>query len=315
MIKTCIRIATRKSALALWQANYIKDQLTSVYPQLKIELLGITTTGDKNLTSPLNVMGGKGLFVKELENALLENQADIAVHSMKDVPMEFPKGLDIMAICKRADPRDSLICNSYTSLTSLPAGSVIGTSSLRRLCQLRFLRPDLNIQPLRGNVDTRLKYLDEGKFSAIILAVAGLQRLGLQQRITEYLSPPLFLPAVGQGALGIECRINDRETCELIKILNDEESQLCVNAERALNAHLEGGCQVPIAAYARLENNLLHLQGMVGSLDGQTILRTEITGPISEAKDIGIQAAEQLIKQGAKKILAPIINKENGFES
>lgn len=312
---TKIRIATRQSALALWQANHIKQQLINVYPSLKIELIGITTSGDKNLTSSLNTIGGKGLFVKELEQALLENKADIAVHSMKDVPMDFPEGLGIVTITKREDPRDVLVSKKFASLADLPKGASIGTSSLRRLCQLHALRPDLNIQSLRGNVDTRLKRSEEGLFDAIVLAAAGLKRLGFENRVTEYLSPPQFLPAAGQGALGIEYRSADNEIRQLIKILDHPETHLCVNAERAMIKFLEGGCQVPLAAYAQMENQQIRLQGLVGSLDGQTILRTEVISSAENPAEIGIQAAKELVKQGANKILSSIKNDQNGFGS
>lgn len=310
-----LRIATRQSALALWQANYIKAQLTQAYPTLKIELLGITTSGDKNLATSLNEIGGKGLFVKELEQALLENKAEIAVHSMKDVPMDFPLGLEIPVICRREDPRDVLISNRFPNLAALPTGAVVGTSSLRRLCQLQALRPDLTIQPLRGNVDTRIQRLDENKFDAIILAAAGLLRLGLAARISEYLPPSQFLPAAGQGALGIECRKEDHATHQLIQFLNDDVTHLCVKAERALNKQLEGGCQVPIGAYAQYQNDQLQLKGLIGSLDGRIMLKTELIGSAQQAEELGIKAAKELIKQGAEKILSGIKRTTNGFES
>lgn len=307
------RIATRKSALALWQAHHIKDRLQQIYPQLKVELLGITTSGDKNITTSLSDVGGKGLFVKELEEALLADKADIAVHSMKDVPMNFPEDLTIAAICKREDPRDALICSQYSNLDSLPIGAVIGTASLRRLCQLKALRPDLVVNPLRGNIDTRLKRLDEGKFAAIILAVAGLQRLGLQHRIAEYLPPAEFLPAVGQGALGVECRASNHQVIELISILNDYETYLCVTAERAMNEALNGGCQVPIAGYATLQAEQILLRGLVGSLDGSKVLRASIKGSATDPEQLGKQVAQELLAAGANEILQSIRPSTNGF--
>jgi len=313
MKQKIFRIATRQSMLALWQANHIKKCLTALHPQLQIELLGITTSGDKNLTGPLSNIGGKALFVKELEQALLEGRADIAVHSMKDVPMDFPEGLALTAICKREDPRDAFLATKFPNLAALPAGAVIGTASLRRLCQLRALRPDLVVQPLRGNIDTRLQRLESGLFDAIILAAAGLHRLGFTNRITEYLPLTQFLPAAGQGALAIESRENDAATLALIKPLNDLTTQLCIQAERALNQQLDGGCQVPIAAYATLEQQQLQLQGMVGSLDGKTILYATESGPSNTAEQLGKQVAQQLLAQGAYAILQQIKTQENGF--
>lgn len=303
MKKNQLRIATRQSPLALWQANHIKQRLEQAYPDLKVELLGITTSGDKLVNGPLNKSGGKGLFVKELEQALLENKADIAVHSMKDVPMEFPEGLEIAVICERADPRDAFISNHYKSLAELPVGAVVGTSSLRRTCQLHQARPDLNMQILRGNVDTRLKRLDENKYDAIILAAAGLLRLGLQQRITEYLSPEVCLPAVGQGALGIECRSADREVLELIKFLNHPSTQQCVLAERAMNLRLHGGCQVPVAAYAILQDEKIMLRGLVGKPDGSILLHANAIDIVNNAVMLGKKVAEDLLQQGAAQIL------------
>jgi hydroxymethylbilane synthase len=301
MKKNILRIATRKSALALWQGNHIKQLLQKKYPDLLVELVGITTSGDKQTTGVLSE--GKGLFVKELEQALLDNQADIAVHSMKDVPMDFPVGLGIAAICEREDPRDVLVSQHYKKLVELPAGSKVGTSSLRRSCQLQALFPQLAMQPLRGNVDTRLRHLDENKFDAIILAAAGLKRLGLQNRITEYLSPEICLPAVGQGALGIECRVDDAAVLELIKFLNHPATQYCVRAERALNERLCGGCQVPVAAYAVLDMGKISLRGLVGRPDGSVILRATTQADMQQAEELGKQVAEDLLRQGAAEIL------------
>lgn len=304
-----LTIATRESPLALWQAHWVKNQLLKFYPQLKINLLGMTTQADKLLEIPLTQVGGKGLFVKELEESLLDGRADIAVHSMKDVPMELPTGLCIPVMCQREDPRDVLVSNHYAEIHDLPAGAVIGTSSYRRQSQLNAVRSDLKLLHLRGNVNTRLNKLDKGEYQAIILAAAGLIRLGLQSRITHYLSLDTSLPAAGQGVLGIECRENDVHTQELIASLNDISSFVCVTAERALCKRLGGGCQAPIAAYAEIKKNKIYLRGLVGSLDGKQILRVEKTGEINEAQNMGIVAAEDLISQGAEEILRCISQK------
>lgn len=310
-----IRIATRKSALALWQANYIKQCLEQQYADLTVEIIGITTSGDKILLDTLSKSGGKGLFTKELEQALFDKQADIAVHSMKDVPMDLPEGMTLAAICKREDPRDAFISNAYTSLAELPQNAKIGTASLRRACLIHALRPDVIVEPLRGNVDTRLRRLDEKNFSAIVLAAAGLVRLGLGNRITEYLSPLEFIPAAGQGALGIECRADDVAILQRVKFLDHLATRYCVVAERAMNKHLEGGCQVPLAAYAELDNDNLTLQGMVGTPDGESVLRTMVQGKAAMGATLGIRAAEKLLDQGAKKILQVYTQQNNGFIS
>lgn len=304
MNKTLLRIATRQSALALWQANHIKLQLLTLHPHLKIELIGITTSGDKTLDTPLNKMGGKGLFVKELENALLAGEADIAVHSMKDVPMELPAGLIIPVICEREDPRDAFISKNYPNLASLPSNSIVGTSSLRRSCQLQAVRPDLIIQPLRGNVDTRIRQLDEGKFDAIILAAAGLLRLGLKNRISECFDS--FLPAAGQGALGIECRSGDSDIMKIIAPLNHFPTFYCVSAERAMTRRLGGSCQVPIAAYATINQDQLTLQGLVGHPDGSLLLQSQSQASVHEAEKLGEHVAEDLLMKGAREILASL---------
>ena len=257
---TILKIATRQSPLALWQANFVKNRLEDLYPQIKVKLISMVTKGDVILDTPLAKIGGKGLFVKELENALLEKCADIAVHSMKDVPMQFPKGLGLSVICKREDPRDAFVSNKYQSLDELPQGSIVGTSSLRRQCQLKQLRPDLDIRSLRGNVGTRLTKLDNGDYDAIILAAAGLIRLGMPNRITSFIETTQFLPAAGQGAVGIECRTDDAAVQALLAPLADPETTACVLAERAMNAHLQGGCQVPIGGYAVLENGHIYLR-------------------------------------------------------
>ncbi len=303
MIDHVIRIATRKSALALWQAEFVKSRLQVAYPQLQVELLPISTRGDKILDSPLAKIGGKGLFIKELELALLEKQADIAVHSMKDVPMEFPDGLGLSAICEREDCRDAFVSNKFRCFSELPENAVVGSSSLRRQCQLRAARPDIQIKDLRGNVNTRLNKLDAGEYDAIILATAGLLRLGFHDRIREMLDTGLCLPAGGQGAVGIESRLDDTEITTLLKVLNHAESAICVGAERAMNERLNGGCQVPIACLARLDGNTLHLQGIVGSPDGAEILRADMSGKMQSYAELGTMVAEKLLQQGAQRLL------------
>ncbi len=301
-----IRIATRKSALALWQAEHVKARLEAAHPGLKVSLVPMVSRGDKLLDAPLAKIGGKGLFVKELETALLENQADIAVHSMKDVPMDFPEGLGLYCICEREDPRDAFVSNSHASLDALPAGSVVGTSSLRRQAQLLARRPDLKIQFLRGNVNTRLAKLDAGEYDAIILAAAGLIRLGFEERIRSSLSAEDSLPAGGQGAVGIECRSADAEIHALLAPLHHRETALRVTAERALNKRLNGGCQVPIACYALLEGEQLWLRGLVGQPDGGQLLRAEARAAAADAEALGVRVAEALLAQGAEAILKAV---------
>jgi len=302
-----LTIATRKSALALWQAHYVRDALLAAHPGLTVDLLPMSTRGDKILDVPLAKIGGKGLFIKELEQALLSGEADIAVHSMKDVPMEFPPGLGLSAICKREDPRDALVSNNYQSLDQLPAGAVVGTSSLRRQCQLAEHYPALQIKSLRGNVNTRLSKLDGGEYDAIVLAAAGLIRLEFADRIAQYLPTELSLPAGGQGAVGIETRTDDAATMALLEPLIDLPSSYCVTAERALNQRLQGGCQVPIACFAELdESATLSMRGLVGSLDGQTMLRVAGSASASEAAALGVALADQLLAAGADKILAEV---------
>ncbi|ATH84122.1 hydroxymethylbilane synthase [Ectopseudomonas mendocina] len=301
-----IRIATRKSALALWQAEYVKARLEQAHPGLLVSLVPMVSRGDKLLDAPLAKIGGKGLFVKELETALLENEADIAVHSMKDVPMDFPEGLGLYCICEREDPRDAFVSNTYDSLDALPAGSVVGTSSLRRQAQLLARRPDLKIHFLRGNVNTRLAKLDAGEYDAIILAAAGLIRLGFQDRIRSSISAEDSLPAGGQGAVGIECRSADTEIHALLAPLHHRETALRVTAERALNKRLNGGCQVPIACYALLENDQLWLRGLVGQPDGGLLLRAEDRAASSDAEALGARVAEALLAQGAEAILKAV---------
>jgi len=301
-----IRIATRKSALALWQAEFVKASLELAHPGLSVSLVPMVSRGDKLLDSPLSKIGGKGLFVKELETALLENEADIAVHSMKDVPMDFPAGLGLYCICEREDPRDAFVSNTFASLDELPAGAVVGTSSLRRQAQLLALRPDLKIHFLRGNVNTRLAKLDAGEYDAIILAAAGLIRLGFAARIRASISVEASLPAGGQGAVGIECRSADLAIHALLAPLHHRETALRVTAERALNKHLNGGCQVPIACYALLEGEQLWLRGLVGQPDGSQLLRAEARAASADAEALGVQVAEALLAQGAADILAAV---------
>lgn len=304
--KQVLRIATRKSLLALWQAEYVKAELLKYHPQLTIELVPLTSRGDKILDVPLAKVGGKGLFVKELEQALLADEADIAVHSMKDVPMDFPEGLGLAVICPREDARDAFVSNDFNSLDDLPQGSVVGTSSLRRQCQLLAARPDLSIKFLRGNVQTRLQKLDVGEYHAIILAAAGLIRLGLKERIASYLSVEQSLPAGGQGAVGIESRIDDAATNALLAPLHHLLTSQQVVAERAMNKHLQGGCQVPIACYAIHSDNGLWLRGLVGSPNGEQMLSDDIRGGVNDGEAMGIALADRLLAAGADKILAEV---------
>lgn len=306
MTQRILRIATRKSALAMWQAEYVQDLLRTHHPELTVELVPMTTQGDRILDAPLAKVGGKGLFIKELEIAMQEGRADIAVHSMKDVPVELPEGFGLHAICEREDPRDAFVSHQYASLNELPDGAVVGTSSLRRQCQIKALRPDLVIKDLRGNINTRLSKLDDGEYDAIILASAGLIRLKMQERIRSYLPAEVSLPAVGQGAVGIECRDDDAELIALLAPLNHSETEIRVKAERAMNARLQGGCQVPIGSFAELHGDEIYLRGLVGSSDGKTILRSEKKGLQSEAEKIGQQVAEELLSQGADKLLAEL---------
>jgi hydroxymethylbilane synthase len=301
-----LRIATRKSPLAMWQAEHVKSRLIALNPDLIVELVTFVTKGDIILDTPLAKIGGKGLFVKELEVAMLAGDADIAVHSMKDVPMEFPEGLKLGVILERENPTDAFVSNNFKSLTELPQGAVVGTSSLRRQCQLQNLRPDLIIRSLRGNVQTRLGKLDSGEFDAIILASAGLLRLEMESRIAEYLVPEVSLPAGGQGAVGIELRSDDADTLALLQPLQHDTTTYRVTAERAMNRRLEGGCQVPIACYAIEKEGELWLRGLVGSVDGKQMLTTEYRAPVGEAEALGIKAAEDLLSQGADEILAKV---------
>ena len=320
-----LNIATRKSPLAMWQAEHIKSRLESLYPELKVNLVTMVTQGDKILDTPLAKIGGKGLFVKELEQALYDGRADIAVHSLKDVPMELPEGLILGTYCKRETPTDAFVSNSYDRLEDLPQGAVVGTASLRRQCQIKAFRPDLQIKSLRGNVQTRLAKLDAGEYDAIILATSGLKRVELSERIKQEIDIDISLPAVGQGALAIECRADDEAVLALLKPLNDGQARIRLKAERALNRRLEGGCQVPIAAFAVIEKDseqshekTLWLRGRVGSEDGTTLLkadkRIELTGDQAareaQAEQLGIEVADELLSLGADSILAAIYKKD-----
>ena len=303
MAETTIRIATRQSPLALWQAEHVAARLEKAFPQLKTQLVKMVTRGDKILDAPLAKIGGKGLFVKELEQGMLEGAADIAVHSMKDVPIEFPDGLHLAVILEREDPSDAFVSNLYQNLAGLPANARIGTSSLRRQCQIKERFPNAEILALRGNVNTRLAKLDAGEFDAIILASAGLKRLGMAERISAELKPTESLPAIGQGAIGIECRINDPELHRLLQVLHDENTCIRIRAERAMNARLNGGCQVPIAGYAEIIADRLKLKGLVGSPDGSLLYRAEAESALDDAEQLGLTVAEKLLAQGAGKIL------------
>lgn len=315
MKKRKIIIGTRGSKLALWQAEWVKSELLRLNPDMTIELNKIKTTGDKILDVPLAKVGGKGLFVKEIEEALLRGEADLAVHSMKDVPTDFPNGLHLAVISKREDPRDAFIAPIQSSkfkvksFRDLPMGATVGTSSLRRSCQLLSIRPDLKIAQLRGNLDTRLRKLDEGQFDAIILAAAGVKRLGWAERITETIEPEVSLPAIGQGAIGIECRVDDDFINNLIAPLNHSETSICVRAERACLKKLEGGCQVPIAAHTTLNNGKLSMDGLVGSVSGDRIIKSHIEGNPKDAESLGIKLAEDLLSKGAKEILDEVYGK------
>lgn len=298
-----IRIATRKSPLALWQAEEVARQLKLHHPDIKIELVKMTTKGDKILDAPLAKVGGKGLFVKELEQGMLDGDADIAVHSMKDVPVEFPTGLHLPIIMEREDPRDAFVSNNYASLDELPADARIGTSSLRRQLQIKNSMPNAQMLDLRGNVNSRLQKLDNGDYDAIILASAGLIRLGFEDRIRSRITPEQSLPAIGQGAVGIECRENDERVMSLLAPLNHTDTHTRLSAERAMNNRLNGGCQVPIAGFALLEGDDIYLRGLVGRPDGSEVVRDEIRGPATQAEALGIQLAEKLLEQGAEVIL------------
>jgi len=301
-----IVIASRESALAMWQAEHIRDRLRVLYPQTEFSILGMTTQGDQILNVTLSKIGGKGLFVKELETALEDGRADLAVHSLKDVPMNLPDGFVLAAIGEREDPHDAFVSNNFEKLSELPAGSVVGTSSLRRESQLRARFPHLKIEPLRGNVQTRLRKLDEGQYAAIILAAAGLKRLGLGNRIRTLISSEESLPAVGQGALGIECRSDRSDVIELLQPLHHPETAACVMAERALSRVLGGSCQVPLGGFAEVKNGKLRMRGFVASQDGKRMMQSELTGDIEQPEALGNRIAQELRAQGADEILAAL---------
>jgi hydroxymethylbilane synthase len=304
-----IVIATRESQLALWQAEHVKARLMALHPGLEVELLGMTTQGDQILDSPLSRIGGKGLFVKELEVAMAEGRADLAVHSIKDVPMDLPEGFELTAISQREDPRDAFVSNTHARLADLPDGARVGTSSLRRQAQLRARFPHLVVDTLRGNVNTRLRKLDEGQYDAIILAAAGLKRLGFQDRIRTEIPPEESLPAVGQGALGIEIRSGRPDIAALLAPLNDPETAACVRAERAMSRQLQGGCQAPIGGYAVMQDGQILLRAFVADLEGRRFYRAETRGAPADPEAVGHAAAEDLIRQGADKLLAEIIQR------
>jgi hydroxymethylbilane synthase len=303
MSATPLRIATRQSRLALWQAEHVAARLRETHPGLVVTLVPMTTTGDRVLDRPLAEVGGKGLFIKELELAIAERRADIAVHSMKDVPSELPGGMALAAMLPRADPRDAFVSLRHASFAALPHGARVGTSSLRRQCQLQHARPDLELVTLRGNVDTRLRKLDEGAYDAIILAAAGLIRLGLERRITHYFEPDVSAPAVGQGVVGIECRADDARSLQLCEALNDAHAWRCCTAERAFAQRLQGSCQSPIAGYAQLRGEELHLRGVIGSPDGREMYRGAESGPASDGAAVGARLADRLLAAGAKALL------------
>lgn len=300
---TILRIATRKSPLALRQAELVSERLLGMHTGLEVTLIPMTTEGDKLLGAPLAKLGGKGLFIKELEHAILDGRADVAVHSVKDVTVDFPEGLHMPVICQRADPRDALVSSRFAAMDALAEGAVVGTSSLRRRCQLLALRPDLRIVDLRGGVQTRLRKLDAGDFDALLLACAGLTRLGLEARIAEAIATDRILPAIGQGALGLECRTGDEDVEALIAPLNDESDALCVRAERAMNAALDGGCQVPVAGHAVLDGDRITLSGLVASVDGSEVIRASESAPAKEPEALGRAVGETLIRGGARRIL------------
>ena len=304
-----LKIGTRGSQLALFQANWVKDQLVQTHPGLKVTLIKIKTTGDKIQDAPLAKIGGKGLFVKEIEEALIQKRIDLAVHSIKDVPTEFPQGLHLSVITQREDPRDVFISRSGKTLKDLPQNAKIGTSSLRRQAQILHFRSDFEMIPLRGNLDTRLKKLKTMNLDGIVLALAGVKRLGLEERITEIIPTDISLPAIGQGALGIETRLNDKMVEEQIQFLNDKDSWIAVSAERAFLKKLEGGCQVPIAAFGRMVDSTLRIDGLVGTIDGKRLIRHHVEGSPEKAEHLGIELAEILLGKGAKEILDEVYQK------
>lgn len=309
MTKRKIKLGTRGSQLALWQANHVKEELEKKL-DVDIEIVKIKTKGDKILDVALAKVGGKGLFVKELEDALIDGKIDFAVHSMKDVPVLLPEGLHITAITKREDPKDVFISKNYNSLKELPDGAKVGTSSLRRQCQILSLRPDLKVEVLRGNVETRIRKMLEGQFDAVILAYAGVKRLGLTEYVKEVIPEDISLPAIGQGALGIECRVDDKEMNDILKVLNDEDTSLCIKAERSFLRVLEGGCQVPIGAYAKITDNRLIIKGLVGSLDGKKIIKETVSGDKFDCEALGEALAKVILERGGKEILEEVYGRK-----
>lgn len=303
-----LKIATRNSPLALWQAGFVKNELINIYPELEVKLVGMQTQGDRLLDAPLATVGGKGLFIKQLEQALIDHRADIAVHSMKDVTIELPDNLILPVIMKREDPRDVLISNKYKSISELTADTVLGTSSLRRQSQIKSLNPGIQTKNLRGNIGTRLRRLDAGQYDAIILAAAGIKRLGMAQRIAEYIPPSILLPATGQGAIGIECRSDDPEVLDLIRPLTDRDTTLCVQTERAFSGRLYGGCRLPIAGQADIIGDELHIVGLVADPDGSEIIKAEHRSPVAKENNPGIALAEKLLERGADKILEKLLH-------
>jgi len=308
MTTQCLRIATRKSPLALWQAEHVAARLQQHHQKLSVELVKMTTAGDRFLDAPLSAAGGKGMFLKELEQALIESRADLAVHSMKDVTIDLPEGLGISVLLPREDPRDALIAAPGTTLDNLPHGARLGTSSLRRQCQVRAYRPDLEVTDLRGNVGTRLGKLDNGDFDAIILAAAGVKRLGIDDRVSDYIDPTILVPAVGQGVIGIETRQSDNAVTALIEPLNDPAAEICLAAERAVSRRLYGGCMLPIAAHAVLEADQIRISGLVGTVDGSEILQAERSGSAADAESLGLAVADDLLAQGADRILSELVH-------
>ncbi len=302
-----LKIATRNSPLALWQAEFVKQQLMLIHPDLKVELVSMSTEGDRFLDAPLIAIGGKGVFIKELEQAMLANEADIAVHSMKDVTIDLPDELALPVIMKREDSRDVFISNNYKSIEELPEHAIVGTSSLRRQSQVSALRPDIRLKDLRGNVGTRLRKLDSNEYDAILLAAAGIIRLGLHERVTQLLPESILLPAIGQGAIGIECRAGDQAVYDLIAPLNDQDTSLCVKTERAFSRRLYGGCQLPIAGQATITGDQINLTGLVARVDGSDVIKSENSGDLTEFDAIGTELAERLLERGADEILKALM--------
>ncbi|MEJ2760205.1 MAG: hydroxymethylbilane synthase [Gammaproteobacteria bacterium] len=307
MPESPLRIVTRRSPLALWQANHVHEKLRSLHPELAVEVIGVSTEADRFQNKSLASMGGKGAFIKELEQALLSGRADLAVHSMKDVTVEMPEDLALPVILRREDPGDAFVSNHYASLEELPAGARVGTSSLRRRCQIMHARQDLEVCDIRGNVGTRLRKLDEGSYDALVLAASGLHRLALGARITARLDTEQLLPAIGQGALGIETRHGDADVLSLLKALDDEETHICVSAERAVSRRLNGGCLAPVAGFAELRGDRVHIAALVGRPDGTELIRDTISGPADEAEALGAELGERLLQQGADRILRDIM--------